>query len=97
MRCLPNPHYEPDLRPLTGRDAPVIGFLESELEVVRMRDDIARFISTWLPSYIRDNRSYLTVAIGCTGGQHRSVYIAEELAGRFRETARVLVRHRSFK
>ena len=97
VRCLPNPHYEPDLRPLTGRDAPVIGFLESELEVVRMRDDIARFISTWLPSYIRDNRNYLTVGIGCTGGQHRSVYFAEWLGRHFQSKARVLVRHRELQ
>lgn len=94
VRCLPNPHYEPDLRALTGRDAPVIEFLEAEPEVVRMRDDIARFISTWLPSYIRDNRNYLTVGIGCTGGQHRSVYFAEWLGHHFQSEARVLVRHR---
>lgn len=94
VRCLPNPHYEPDLRPLTGRDQPVIAFLEAEPDVVHMRDDIAHFVETWLPAYIRDNRSYLTVGIGCTGGQHRSVYIAEWLAGYFADQARVLVRHR---
>lgn len=94
VRCLPNPHYEPLLRPLTGRDAPVVAFLEAEPEVIRMRDDIAHFITTWLPSYVRDNRSYLTVGIGCTGGQHRSVYIAEWLSRQFRDQARVLVRHR---
>lgn len=94
VRCLPNPHYEPALRPLTGRDAAVIAFLEGEPEVLRMRDDIARFIDTWLPAYIRDNRSYLTVGIGCTGGQHRSVYFAEWLGQHFRDKARVLVRHR---
>jgi len=97
VRCLPNPHYDPVLRPLTGRDRPVIDFLEKVPEVGQMVDDIYGFVASWLPSYVNDNRSYLTVAIGCTGGQHRSVYIAEELAGRFRETARVLVRHRSFK
>ncbi len=95
VRCLPNPHYDPNLRPLTGRDAPVIAFLEAEAEVRRMRDDIARFVDTWLPCYIRDNRNYLTVAIGCTGGQHRSVHIAEWLAGEFATKARVLVRHRT--
>ena len=95
VRCLPNPHYEPDLRPLTGRDQPVIDFLEAEPDVLKMRDDIARFVETWLPAYIRDNRSYLTVGIGCTGGQHRSVYIAEWLAGEFASQARVLVRHRT--
>ena len=97
VRCLPNPHYDPVLRPLTGRDKPVIDFLEKVPEVGQMVDDIYGFVASWLPSYVNDNRSYLTVAIGCTGGQHRSVYIAEELARRFRETARVLVRHRSFK
>ena len=94
VRCLPNPHYEPDLRALTGRDQPVIDFLEAEPDVLKMRDDIARFVETWLPAYIRDNRSYLTVGIGCTGGQHRSVYIAEWLARHFADRARVLVRHR---
>jgi len=95
VRCLPNPHYDPDLRPLTGKDQPVVAFLESEDEVVRMRDDIARFIATWLPAYIRDNRNYLTVAIGCTGGQHRSVYFAEWLGREFADKARVLIRHRT--
>jgi UPF0042 nucleotide-binding protein len=95
VRCLPNPHYDPELRPLTGRDAAVIDFLEAQPEVGRMEADIRRFIGDWLPAYIRDNRSYLTVGIGCTGGQHRSVYLAERLAAHFRESARVLVRHRS--
>ena len=94
-RCLPNPHYDPSLRALTGKDHEVVAFLEAEAEVCRMRDDISRFISTWLPCYVRDNRNYLTVAIGCTGGQHRSVYIAEWLAGEFASQARVLVRHRT--
>ncbi|MEI7429707.1 MAG: RNase adapter RapZ [Betaproteobacteria bacterium] len=94
VRCLPNPHYEASLRPLTGRDDPVIKFLEAEPEVILMRDDIARFVDTWLPCYIRDNRNYLTVGIGCTGGQHRSVYFAEWLANKFQGRARVLVRHR---
>ncbi|WP_374325755.1 RNase adapter RapZ [Azonexus sp.] len=95
VRCLPNPHYDPALRPLTGRDRPVAEFLESDPDVVRMREDIGRFVADWLPSYIRDNRNYLTVAIGCTGGQHRSVYLAETLARRFAGQARVLVRHRT--
>ncbi|MDO9599199.1 MAG: RNase adapter RapZ [Azoarcus sp.] len=95
VRCLPNPHYDPRLRPLTGRDQPVIDFLEKIPEVGRMAEDIRRFVANWLPSYMRDNRSYLTVAIGCTGGQHRSVYIAEWLAQRFHDNAQVLVRHRS--
>ncbi len=95
VRCLPNPHYDPLLRTLTGRDVEVIRFLEAEPEVSRMEADLRRFIGDWLPAYIRDNRSYLTVGIGCTGGQHRSVYLAERLAAHFRESARVLVRHRS--
>ena len=95
VRCLPNPHYDPALRPQTGRDQPVIDFLEAEAEVCQMRDDIHRFIATWLPCYIKDNRNYLTVAIGCTGGQHRSVYLAEWLGREFADHARVLVRHRT--
>ncbi len=95
VRCLPNPYYDPELRPLTGHDDPVIEFLEAQPEVLRMREDIRRFIADWLPAYIRDNRSYLTVAIGCTGGQHRSVAIAEWLASCYLGLVRVLVRHRS--
>ncbi len=95
VRCLPNPHYDPKLRPLTGRDEPVKAFLRKTPEVGRMAEDIRRFIATWLPSYTRDNRSYLTVGIGCTGGQHRSVYIAEWLGERFSDQVRVLVRHRT--
>ncbi len=95
VRCLPNPHYDADLRPLTGRDQPVIDFLEAEEEFRRMREDIRAFVAKWLPAYIRDNRNYLTVAIGCTGGQHRSVYMAEWLGREFAEQAKVLVRHRT--
>ena len=94
VRCLPNPHYVSNLRPQTGRDAQVVEFLEAESDVIRMREDIARFVASWLPSYIRDQRNYLTVGIGCTGGQHRSVYMAEWLGREFFEKARVLVRHR---
>jgi UPF0042 nucleotide-binding protein len=94
VRCLPNPHYDPALRPLTGREAAVVSFLEAQPEVPRMAADIRRFIADWLPYYVRDNRSYLTVALGCTGGQHRSVYFAEWLARQFQGMARVLVRHR---
>lgn len=94
VRCLPNPHYFPALKPLTGRDAPVRDFLEAQAEVLKMREDIRRFIADWLPAFIRDNRSYLTVAIGCTGGQHRSVYFVEWLAKEFQDQARVLIRHR---
>jgi len=95
VRCLPNPHYDPELRVLTGLDEPVIDFLKAEPDAMRMLEDIGRFIETWLPAYIGDNRSYLTVAIGCTGGQHRSVYFAEQLAARFRARVRVLIRHRN--
>ena len=95
VRCLPNPHYDPELRVLTGKDQPVINFLDAQGEVTLMREDIHRFVATWLPSFIRDNRNYLTVAIGCTGGQHRSVYIAEWLARQFADRVRVLVRHRT--
>lgn len=95
VRCLPNPHYEAVLKPLTGKDSPVIEFLEAHEDVRRMRDDIYSFVATWLPAYVRDNRNYLTVAIGCTGGQHRSVYIAEWLTRAFAEHGRVLVRHRN--
>jgi UPF0042 nucleotide-binding protein len=94
VRCLPNPYYEISLRALTGRDRAVIDYLEVEPDVLRMRDDIARFIGDWLPCYVNDNRNYLTVGIGCTGGQHRSVYFAEWLGQRFQDRVRVLVRHR---
>ena len=97
VRCLPNPFYDPQLRPLTGRDAAVIAFLEKEPSAGRMLADIRTFIENWLPAFRRDNRAYLTVAIGCTGGQHRSVYLSEALAAHFRAqpgAGPVLVRHR---
>ena len=94
MRCLPNPHYDPALRPLTGKDAAVADFLESQPTVLAMLDDIRAYLDKWLPCYRQDNRSYFTVAFGCTGGQHRSVYFAETLAARFRGEVQVLVRHR---
>lgn len=93
-RCLPNPHYDPTLRPLTGRDSAVIAFLQSDADTQNMLADIGDFLERWLPCYLRDNRSYLTIAIGCTGGQHRSVYLTEQLAQRFQPTLRALVRHR---
>ena len=94
VRCLPNPFYDPTLKPLTGKDRAVVEFLESNANVKRMYDDIRTFVENWLPCFVADNRSYLTVAIGCTGGQHRSVYFAETLARHFRQGRRVLVRHR---
>ena len=97
VRCLPNPNYDPRLRPLTGRDRAVIEFLGSDPSTHKMLEDIRRFVAEWLPAFDRDNRSYLTVAIGCTGGQHRSVYFAETLAARFHGQAQVLVRHREIK
>jgi RNase adapter protein RapZ len=94
VRCLPNPHYDPVLRPLTGRDKPVIDFLEGTPVVQKMYADIRDFVEEWLPGFVADNRSYLTVAIGCTGGQHRSVYLAEKLAQHFKLQQQVLLRHR---
>lgn len=95
VRCLPNPHYDPLLRPLNGRDGPVIDFLAAAPIVKEMIDDIGGFVARWLPAYITDNRSYLTVAIGCTGGQHRSVYCVEQLALQFASHESVLIRHRA--
>ena len=94
VRCLPNPYYDPLLRPLTGCDVPVIDFLENTPTVQKMFNDISKFVEDWLPCFIADNRSYLTVAIGCTGGQHRSVYLAEKLARHFEAQQQVLLRHR---
>jgi UPF0042 nucleotide-binding protein len=94
VRCLPNPHYDEKLRPLTGLDAAVIDFLDSTSSMQDMFGDIVNFLERWLPNFIADNRSYLTVAIGCTGGQHRSVYLAEKLARYFEQQQQVLVRHR---
>jgi RNase adapter protein RapZ len=94
VRCLPNPHYEPHLAPLSGKDVPVVEFLETIPEVERMYGDIYHFVASWLPDYARDSRNYLTVAIGCTGGRHRSVYLAERLAQAFSPRYQVLVRHR---
>ncbi len=84
VRCLPNPYWETQLRPLTGRDEPVITFLDAEPRVQEMIDDIAAYLEKWIPRYQDFQRSYLTVAIGCTGGQHRSVYMAEAVAERLR-------------
>ena len=94
VRMLPNPHYEPALRDLTGRDAAVIEYLERQQKVAEFLEDARAFLARWLPDVRRDNRNYLTVAIGCTGGRHRSVYLAERLARTFSADARVLVRHR---
>jgi UPF0042 nucleotide-binding protein len=94
VRMLPNPHYEPALRPLTGRDAPVADWLAEHGEVEKMASQISDFLNTWLPSLNQDHRSYVTVAIGCTGGQHRSVYLVELLSQRFNQDWVTLKRHR---
>jgi UPF0042 nucleotide-binding protein len=93
-RMLPNPHYDPQLRPFTGRDQPVIDYLRRDPHVARWLEDVAALLKRWLPEIVRENRSHVSVAIGCTGGRHRSVYLAEELAKRFGADWRVLVRHR---
>ena len=94
VRVLPNPHYVRELRPLTGRDAPVVAFLKAQPEALEMLAQIEAFLTRWLPSFEDDQRSYLTVAIGCTGGQHRSVFSVEWLARRFEGRQATLVRHR---
>ena len=98
IRCLPNPHWEPELRKLTGRDQAVKDYLESQPEVREMYDDIHRYLATWLPRFEANHRVYMTVAIGCTGGQHRSVYMAERLGAAFQQgNTNVLVRHRELE
>ena len=97
VRCLPNPYYEPALRDLTGLDAPVAAFLEKDEATRNMYRDIHAFIANWLPAFERENRSYLTVAIGCTGGQHRSVYFAERLGTAFAAGHQVMIRHRQIR
>lgn len=94
VRVLPNPFYDIALRPLNGKDAPVAAYLRSQPQVAELIADIRGFIEKWLPSFKRDNRSYLTIAIGCTGGQHRSVFVVEQLAAYFLESERVVSRHR---
>jgi len=95
VRALPNPYYDLSLRPLTGKDQPVIAYLDAQASAAEMLLDIRKFIEKWLPSFKTDNRSYLTVALGCTGGQHRSVYMAERLAAYFSQAGeRVVLRHR---
>ncbi|RFO97793.1 RNase adapter RapZ [Rhodoferax lacus] len=94
VRMLPNPHYEPELKALTGRDQPVADFLQAQHDVQRMLQQLCAFLEAWLPDLARDNRSYVTVAIGCTGGQHRSVYLVEQLATHFAGQWATLKRHR---
>lgn len=95
VRCLPNPHWDVALRPLTGLDRQVVNFLEGSPEVLRMRDDLLAFFERWIPAFETDGRSYLTIAVGCTGGQHRSVFMAESLKRQFEKNGhKVMVRHR---
>lgn len=95
VRSLPNPHYDPVLRPMTGKDEAVKVFLEKQPVVIEMLTDIQHYVEKWLPSFDQDHRSYLTVAIGCTGGQHRSVYFVEQLSAYFKQQKqKVIIRHR---
>jgi RNase adapter protein RapZ len=94
VRMLPNPHYELALRPLTGKDAAVADFLNQQADVRQMLRHIQEFLTHWLPTLTQDHRSYVTVAIGCTGGQHRSVYLVEQLANAFAKNWSTLKRHR---
>jgi UPF0042 nucleotide-binding protein len=95
VRSLPNPHYDPILKPLTGKDSAVQQFLTAQPMVIEMLADIQQYVTKWLPSFDQDNRSYVTVAIGCTGGQHRSVYFVEQLSAHFKQQKqKVIVRHR---
>ena len=97
-RCVrPNPHYDPQLRNQTGHDPDVVAFLERETQAGILIEDIQRFLQRWLPPFILDQRASLTVAIGCTGGRHRSVYIADQLAERFASEHQVVLRHRDLK
>jgi len=97
VRCLPNPHYDVKLRDFTGKDEQIQQFMQSHVAVQEMLDDIRQYVEKWLPSFVQDNRGYLTVAVGCTGGQHRSVYLVEQLSAYFRSTQKVLTRHRELK
>ncbi|MBX2882127.1 MAG: RNase adapter RapZ [Granulosicoccus sp.] len=95
VRCLPNPHWEPALRTLTGKDLPIVEFLQQHELVDNMYADIVQFMTVWLPRFRAENRAYLTISIGCTGGRHRSVYLVEQLAAHFGETiANVSIKHR---
>lgn len=95
IRCLPNPYWDPELRLYTGLDQPVIDYLKGQSDVKKMAKDITEFLEQWLPRFEHDNRGYMTVSIGCTGGQHRSVYMVEVLAEHFKQQAsNVKIRHR---
>ncbi len=97
VRCLKNPHYSRDLRELTGKDEPVINFLDSDKNVQQMSLDIINFLQSWIPYFIRDSRNYLTIGIGCTGGKHRSVYLSEKVSQHFQKSMSVAIRHREIE
>jgi RNase adapter protein RapZ len=97
VRFLPNPHYDPQLRALTGHDPEVVSFLERETQAGLLIEDIQRFLQRWLPRFVLDQRASITVAIGCTGGRHRSVYVADQLAERFASEYQVVLRHRDLR
>ena len=98
VRFLPNPHWEPSLRPMTGLDKPVADYLEKHDDVIQLKEQIQTFLTTWLPALEKNNRSYLTVAIGCTGGQHRSVYITQQLGEYFKQQGQqVQIRHKTLE
>ena len=95
VRCLPNPYWKPDLRPFSGKDKPICDYLDAEPEVQEMYQDIYQFLNKWLPRYAAGERSYMSIAIGCTGGHHRSVYIAERLVRELgTHFSNLLIRHR---
>lgn len=94
VRCLPNPHWDPRLREMSGRDAPVREFLDANPEANELALDVVGFLERWLPRFQQEDRSYLTIAVGCTGGRHRSVYMAERIASHFRERWHIVLTHR---
>jgi UPF0042 nucleotide-binding protein len=95
IRCLPNPHWIPELQPLTGLDSAIEKYLATDPDVSAMFDDIRGYLERWIPKFEADNRVYMTIAIGCTGGRHRSVYMAQRLGSHFhREHDNVMIRHR---
>ncbi len=97
VRCLPNPYWEPRLRDFTGKDQVVVDYLENQVQVKEMLDDLQNYLAKWIPEIEAADRTYLTIAIGCTGGLHRSVYLVEKLAERFAGTYNILARHRELQ
>ena len=97
VRCLANPYYNLDLRPFNGKDQPVIRFLDADVNAQKMTRDISKFLEAWIPNFLEDSRNYITIAIGCTGGKHRSVYLAEKISQQFMEKMPVSIRHRELE